>query len=358
MLHARLSVGELLAAIPAILGFRPADSVVFLAFTDQPDRTRRLYVAGRADLADVVHGPPDHLATCLAPMVRDQPVASLVCVVVHQRQGHDLPYRDELALVADSFREHGVSEVELLFLPSFDTGVTWSCYLDRGHTGNLPNVAASAVTAVVVTSGNRIYSSRAEFAEQFTPAPEQDLAAVARLVPPHFHAAELEDLTDDRTALSRRLARLDQAITAAEVGDFPSDHAIIADLVAAFACLRIRDSILVLDSEQRSRAAEELCLHLWRHAPRRCGIVLAGTVATMAYLRGDRVAAGLIAEASPDPDTLTRLVMDAVVTALHPDKVRDILRRQSRITRAELTAPLSPHSTPATVRNDDSDESK
>ncbi|WP_410659474.1 DUF4192 domain-containing protein [Amycolatopsis sp. lyj-112] len=349
MLHARLSTGELLAAIPAILGFRPADSVVFLAFTDQPDGTRRLHVAGRADLADVVHGPPDHLATCLAPMVGDQLLASLVCVVVHKRQGTDLPYRDELALVADSFLKHGVRDVELLFLPSFDTGVTWSCYLDRGHTGTLPDVAASAVTAVVVASGNRIYSSRAEFTEQFTPAPEQDLAAVARLVPPHVHAAELEDLTDDRTALSRRLARLENAITAAEAGDLPHDHATIADLVAAFTSLRIRDSVLVHDSQQRARAAEELCLHLWRHAPRHCGIVLAGTIATMAYLRGDRVAAGLIAETSPNPDTLTELIMAAVANALHPDKVRDILRRQSRMTRAELTAPLGPRSTPPAV---------
>ncbi|WP_103349743.1 DUF4192 domain-containing protein [Amycolatopsis sp. CA-128772] len=235
-----LSDADLLAAIPATLGYVPDDSLVLVAATARGDGTARMGPINRFDLDTVVRHPR-YVVAYLQQALSEKPVMRLIGAVVHDNTDTGyLPYRTELATFTQWLHDHGFTNTELLHLPGFTPGVTWSCYEVESHTGTLTDPTTSPMTTHVIALGNRVYPSRTEFLQQFLPTPADTRGRIAALAEPITDEVQQEELADDRPRLRKRLDRLDDAVTAAASGQIPTDEHVIADLLAALSSLRLR----------------------------------------------------------------------------------------------------------------------
>ncbi|MFJ9782533.1 DUF4192 domain-containing protein [Amycolatopsis sp. NPDC101161] len=299
----------LLAAIPALIGFVPTDSLVIVAAVVHADGTVRAGRISRFDL-DLAMRLPGMVVTTLSRALGGQPVRRLTGAVVHDNSSatNDLPYRAQLHELTHRLHEAGFTNVELLHVPAFTAGAVWSCYGDADHTGTLPDPAISPATTERVLHGDRVYGNRDAFLAQFVPAPTDIRDSIATLADPIAEDVQTEELAGDFPRLRRRLQLIDDAVTAATHGRLPTDQHEIAELIAALSSFLLRDIHLIQDTEQRCGAAQSLWLHLWRHASDRYAPTMTALTAVTAFLRKDGAVAGLIIERGPRPTKLTRLV--------------------------------------------------
>ena len=316
---------DLLAAIPALIGFTPTDSLVIVAAVVHTDGTVRLGRTTRFDL-DLATRQPRMVVTDLSRALGDQPVQRLIGAVVHDNTSGtaDLPYRAQLHELTHRLHEAGFTNTELLHLPAFTAGATWSCYDVADHTGTLPDPVISPITTERVAHGNRIYSNRDAFLAQFVPLPTEVRDSIAALADPIAEDVQAEELAGDVPRLRRRLQLIDDAVTAATHGHLPTGHREIAELIAALSSFLLRDIHLTQDTEQRCGAAQSLWLRLWRHASDRYAPTMTALTAVTAYLRKDGSTAGLIIQRDPRPTKLSRLVRRWIresvdFTAVHND---------------------------------------
>lgn len=334
-----LTDADLLAAIPATLGYVPADSLVLVAAIDRGDGTARMGPITRFDL-DMVVRHPGYVVAHLQQVLSEKPVMRLIGAVVHDNTDTgDLPYRPQLATFTQWLHDCGFTNIELLHLPGFAPGVTWSCYDVESHSGPLTDPVTSPVTTHVIALGNRIYRSRGEFLRQFLPTPADIRARIAAFADPITDEVEREELADDRPRLRRRLDRIDDAVSAATGGHVPTDERVIADLLAALSSLRLRGIHLTQASAERAAAAHALWLHLWRHAPEPYAPDMAALVATTAYLRHDGMSAAAIFAKDPRPTQLSKLIRAMHRNGVDPATVDPDFFTISQELRAELTTP-------------------
>ncbi|MEV6871707.1 DUF4192 domain-containing protein [Amycolatopsis sp. NPDC051128] len=328
---------NLLAAIPAVVGFTPNDSLVIVAAVVHTDGTVRLGRTTRFDL-DPAMRLPRVIVADLNRALGDQPIQRLIGAVVHDASDTtDLPYRSQLHQLVHQLHESGFTNTEFLHVPSFTPGATWSCYDVADHTGTLPDPAISPLTTDRVAKGNRVYRNRDAFLAQFVAAPADIRDRIATLADPIAEDVQAEELAGDFPRLRRRLQLIDDAVTAATHGRLPTDHHEIAELIAALSSFLLRDIHLIQDTEQRCGAAQSLWLHLWRHASDRYAPTMTSLTAVTAFLRKDSGVAGLIIQRGPRSTKLTRLVhrwmRESVdFTALHTD-IADVAQQL----RATLT---------------------
>ncbi|MEA5367232.1 DUF4192 domain-containing protein [Amycolatopsis sp., V23-08] len=332
-----LTDADLLAAIPATLGYVPDDSLVLVAATARGDGTARMGPITRFDLDTVVRHPR-YVVAYLQQALSEKPVMRLIGVVVHDNTDTgDLPYRTELATFTQSLHDCGFTNIELFHLPGFTPGVTWSCYDVKSHTGTLTDPATSPMTTHVIALGNRVYRSRKEFLQQFLPALADTRGRIGALADPIADEVEREELADDRPHLRRRLDRLDDAVTAATGGHVPTNEHVIADLLAALSNLRLRGIHLTQATAERAAAAHALWLHLWRHAPERYAPDMAALAATTAYLRHDGISAAAIFAKDPRPTQLSQLIRAMHRNGIDPATVDPDFFKISQELRTELT---------------------
>ncbi|WP_103337703.1 DUF4192 domain-containing protein [Amycolatopsis sp. CA-126428] len=330
----------LLAALPALIGFVPTDSLVIVAAVVHTDGTARLGRITRFDL-DLAMRLPRVIVADLNRALGDQPVQRLIGAVVHDNTSdtNDLPYRSQLHELTHRLHEAGFLNIELLHVPAFTAGAPWSCYDVADHTGTLPDPAISPATTNRVLHGDRVYGDRDAFLAQFVPAPADIRDSIATLADPIAEDVQAEELAGDFPRLRRRLQLIDDAVTAATHGRLPTDQHEIAELIAALSSFLLRDIHLIQDSEPRCGAAQALWLHLWRHASDRYAPTMTALTAVTAFLRKDSSVAELIIQRGPHPTKLTRLVhrwmrVSVDFAALHTD-IADVAQ-QLRVT---LTTP-------------------
>ncbi|WP_372667951.1 DUF4192 domain-containing protein [Amycolatopsis kentuckyensis] len=328
---------NLLAAIPALIRFNPVDSLVIVAAVVHTDGTVRLGRTTRFDL-DLAIRLPERVVTHLSRALGDRPVQRLIGAVVHDSADTtDLPYRPQLHQLAHLLHQSGFVNVELLHLPNFTAGAVWSCYDVADHTGFLPDPALSPLTTARVANGHRVYSNRATFLTQFVPAPADVRDSIAALADPITEEVQVEELTGDFPRLRRRLERLDEAVTAATLGQLPSSADEIAELIAALSSFLLRNIHLVQSTEERRGAAQSLWLHLWRHAPARYAPTMVALTAMAAHLRKDGSTASAILQRDPQPTKLSRLVRRWIADGVEPAVVAPDITAVAQQMRATLT---------------------
>lgn len=315
---------DLLAALPALIGFTPTDSLVIVAAVVHTNGKVRIGRIARFDL-DLAMRLPRVVVTDLSRALGDKPVKRLIGTVIHDTNDTtDLPYRSQLHELIRQMHESGFTSTEFLHVPTFTPGATWSCYHVADHTGILTDPAISPATTERIVKGNRIYSDRGAFLTQFVPVPADVRDSIATLADPIAERVQAEELAGDFPRLRRRLQLVDDAVTAATNGRLPTDHHEIAEMIAALSSFLLRNIHLIQDTEPRCGAAQSLWLHLRRHAAARYAPTMTALTAVTAYLRRDGSVAGLIIQHDPRPTKLSRLVGrwirdGADVAALHTD---------------------------------------
>ena len=171
--------GDLVAAVPHLVGFVPTDSLVLAALHDVDGRPR-LGAVVRVDLP-----PPEHAAeavgACARRMGRREP-DDVALVVIGGGDGDggdgdgedgdgDPPRVDLVELVEAMFGAARVPVRSRLWTPRIEKGAPWRCYPPCDCRGLVPDPHASTTAAAMTVLGHVTFDSRAEIEELVRPHP-------------------------------------------------------------------------------------------------------------------------------------------------------------------------------------------
>lgn len=317
--------GELIAAIPALLGFRPSDSVVALCLMGDSPAT--LGPVMRHDYFPPIGArpaPPMEAALRRFAQVSDgEGAAAIVLVIVADCTD------SEAVIVADSADEllegTGVELADVLCTSAIEPRRPWVSVLCPEHRGLVSDPGSSSVTAAQVVGGRVIRSSREELVQAVrgTARNQDRIAVLIELC--RAQGDELDRLPDDarvRANVGLILHHVDSVAS----GRYPAPRD-CAELALALADVRARDIALGLAVTTSAVAAEQVWLILTHELPdpeRACPATLLGY---FAYVRGDGPLAGVALSLALETDpeyTLAGLLDVSLHTGVRPDGIRDL----------------------------------
>jgi hypothetical protein len=307
-------VGDLYAAIPHLMGFHPADSLVVLVLKDHV-----ISMTMRVDLPRPRHR--GMLAAQLEAPLLEHGAEEVILAVVCPPSEHmpeELPHEPLVTTLRNKLGGVGIDVVEAVWLPSCEKDAQWLCYLDIDCYGTLPDPQLSAVAAASAHEGNVTFESRAAMAA---------IAALDSAEALERRSALLDELvaSSGEPDPSTELHRVLDAIDAAEERKGPLPDAEIVALARALAVPDVRDASLAFATQPRSRTAERLWLELTRSCPAPERAEPACLLAFYAYQRGDGGIASIALDAAEDAcpgHALAKLLRAAVSAAIPPDEMR------------------------------------
>lgn len=295
--------GELLASIPALLGFHPpSGSLVLISLTDN---TFGLIV--RADLPSA-----DQYGQLVRQAVTPAFVAEgteLVAVVID-----DDPHTG----LVDELQRSGITLAGAYTVPAITAGARWRSHLDPTISGHFPDPEFTAVHVATVAHGAVIYDSREAVHALFRSDDGERIA----------HRASLIDALRGTGSTERGTHAVQQALRRSHDGD-PAALADseVADLAVALCDPVVRDACLAAAIPADSPlavAAFDLWCALTRALPapeRAEAAVLAGWAA---YVRGDGATAQIALRTALDADPehrLSRLLLQAIAHGIAPENL-------------------------------------
>lgn len=291
-------LGELIAGIPGLLGFRPTDSLVLATFSLRDGF--RLGPTIRVDLPEP-HQRSELVRQLRCALEQNEVVAATAVIIGGgSADPPELPHRGLALLVARELTELGIRLVHSAWVPTIDRDVTWWCYEDEECAGQVRDPNTSALAAMQAVDGTAVYASRADMAGLLAPDDEARVAHRAQLL-----AAFTDDAANDHADLHREL--LGAIESAAGQQSLPElDDEQIVRLAVALSHPRARDTCLSLSITDRALAAERLWTVLTRALPAPERAEPACQLALCAYLRGSAVLAGMALEVALDADPAHR----------------------------------------------------
>jgi len=318
--------GELIAAIPPLLGFRPVDSLVLAVFGGAGQAELRLTV--RADL------PPPTLHNELAnhlvnPLLRVDSCA-VTLVVVGGGVGGDspgsLPHRELVAVVEKVLNHVDVPVLHSLWVDAIRTGALWRCYDDADCAGTVPDTDGSAVAAAAAAVGATTFPSREDLAATITPADEPALARRRSMIEQATRPGD----RDSGLPRARGRQLVADLISRSPEELVPLTDNEIVDLAVALSDPAIRDACLGSAFGDQADAAQWVWGELTRGSPAPYRAEPACLLAFAAYVRGDGALAGMALDRAVEARSghrLALLLRCAIDTGLPPDDVRAMLAR-------------------------------
>jgi hypothetical protein len=342
--------GELIAALPFLIGFHPRDSLLIVAFGGRSGR--RVGLTQRVDLP----GPEHADAVCRAlagNIATGSPAAAAVLVVGGARAGErpvavgpgsdlpgaDAPPRAELAAVATAAVESAGVPVRMrAWAASTAAGAAWACYDECRCRGALPDPAATPMAATAVAAGVLVHADRGELERLVAPVAAEVLRRRERLL---TRAVDVElgsgrgsDGADPAagpaaTDPATGTAVVDTALADTAAGRLHLDDGRVLALALALADPLVRDAALVRSADTGGESAEQLWAALTRETPDPEAAEPAALLAACALLRGDGALAGIAldrAERAWPGHRLTGLLRAAWQAGMRPEQVRECLR--------------------------------
>jgi hypothetical protein len=327
----RVKVGSadgVLAVIPHLLGFHPADSLVVLGIGGPHARIR---LAFRYDLPD----PPDSdlardIAAHAGTVLGRQHLTTAIAV----GYGTDQIVTPVVDVVIPALRAAGVTVQEVLRVAD---GRYWS--YQCGHPECCPpegvavNLAAHPAAAVLSAAGMTVLADRSELARTLAPLTEvaesMKLAAdkarrrAADLIGQAADGQEVGDIFQPMADAGRRSVRL--AVTMYRRGAELTDHGEIAWLGLALTDMRVRDDAWARMDPRFNDAHQRLWTCLLRHLPAEFAPAPAALLAFTAWQGGDGALASIAIDRALDADpaySMALLVADALQAGLPPSAAR------------------------------------
>ncbi|MFD6391202.1 DUF4192 domain-containing protein [Nocardia sp. NPDC060259] len=322
------SAGTLIAALPAMLGFVPARSVIIalLHTIDESADRREIQSVVRFDL-DVVIEPASaqQMLSLLDSMcLREDAIATMAVVVDDRPQAAATAGR-----AVKHLRGLAVGLAHAWLVPVITAGAEYRGLLEADGSGTVEDPCASPIALAQVLDGVQIRGSRDELVELLTPDP-----ILVAEVEPHIGPA---------------IARYRDGLTAAAIDEHGNTHqraatksvlALIAnhsetgcapeDLATMMAVLRdrtIRDIMFGLVGTQLGPAAQMLWHQVARASSGPDRAEAAMLCGYDAYYRGDGVYAGICIEAAlqAEPSHPMAVLLDAALSeGLRPGRIRRI----------------------------------
>ncbi|GAB3481553.1 DUF4192 domain-containing protein [Amycolatopsis cihanbeyliensis] len=340
---------QLLAATPALLGFRPEDSLVLIAHA--MPRGDRIGLVLRGDLP-----PPGHeheLARHLAaPLVADGAVGVTVVVVGrHPGESEDGSARVVHSTLVDAVSavlgEWGMRTMHALWVPRIEKGARYHCYVDSTCTGVLPEPTTTAAAAAVASAGQVTFGSREAMERLLAPVEDDVLARRSERL-----TAACEESADPDTRTERHCREVCGALGELARGELGLDDDRVVALARALSDTRVRDACLTTvlpRGSHRSLVAEQLWLRLIREVPAPERAEAACLLGYSAYMRGEGALAGMAFDSALRADpahVLSGLMVRALRAGMPPARLltlaeaEDVLDLERPFGRA--TAPRGP----------------
>ncbi|HKS48661.1 MAG TPA: DUF4192 domain-containing protein [Amycolatopsis sp.] len=317
---------QLIAAVPHLLGFRPADSVVVLGLGGASGQ--RIDPVLRADLPSCPgeEGAAERLAAVFA----QHSGRAVVIVIVGRGPGDPpgpgcLPYEEFVSGLGAALRRRGRPVDRALWTPEIQAGAPWASYGEPGRAGVVPDNSSSQVAAAAASMGFVTFESRAALEGQLDPDDPAALARRERLLEAEMDTLAARVVRDPGCAESFQELRM--ALDQARYGPPKlSDEQMVRLGLALFEG-PVRDTCLAAAlpaGSERSMRAEALWLALVRGLPAPERAEPAALLGHSAYVRGDGVLARAALEnalAACPAHTLAELLMLCLELALPPDRL-------------------------------------
>lgn len=332
--------GELLSALPYLIGFHPRDSLVVLAFGGPSGR--RLELTQRVDLPAA-----EHAATVCAALARNVLLvpargAAVLVVSTGPPPGDDAaapesppPGAELVAVARAELERRGVPVRTAAWAASTASGSPWACYDECRCRGALPDPGATPLPATAVAAGVLVHADRAELERLVVPVAAEVLRRRERLLTAAVDAASRAADTAPVGDEAAGRAVVEAALADTVAGRLHLDDDRVLALALALADPLVRDAALIRCAGPRAEAAEQLWAALARETPDPEAAEPAALLAACALLRGDGALAGIAldrAERAWPGHRLAGLLRAAWLAGMRPEQVRECLR----------TAPLPP----------------
>ncbi|SNR54040.1 protein of unknown function [Haloechinothrix alba] len=339
-------IAELLASLPQILGFRPAESVILLA--DIHPGSRKYGPVIRADLPAA--GDERALACQLAAAVSRSRAISVTTAVLGELTGggdaerHDLPWRALVEAIGRELRERGIDHAAAVWAPCIAGGVGWRSYQDARLGGVLPEPESTVAAARAVESGLVTFRSREDLRELVEPDSSSQGRARAEVVAERIRARRAARTGPCSPENARAVVA--DALGRSLGGDLAFTDDELAELALALSDRDVRDSFLAAAAPERrelARAAARLWQLLCRTLPAPERAQAAALAGYAAYASGEGALARMALEVALDTDpshVLAALLMRALGGGIEPRTIRRIARGRDELDR------LLPHVEP------------
>ncbi|MGC0363719.1 hypothetical protein ABH922_001703 [Rhodococcus sp. 27YEA15] len=318
--------GELIAAVPALLGFCPVDSVLAVAL--KGTETKTLGPVMRHDYFPCDGGTPAR------PVILALEQFAAVCAV-EEATGVILivvgayPFGESLTIAsafADLLAPMSIDLVDALSVPSIETDCVWTSVVQSDRHGIVPDPSSSSVAAAQVWGGRIIRGSRDELVNAVR-GRSRDHRVIAELID-LIRASAAGDSDDDEfggvrsrvSTVLRQVERVGNAGVRLSAEEY-------ARLAVALTDVRVRDVLMGLAITRSSGAAEMLWTALTHELPDPERAWPATLLGYSAYVRGDGPLAGIaFAQAlESDPDHSLAWLLDiSLQSGVRPDGIRDL----------------------------------
>jgi hypothetical protein len=320
--------GELVAAMPGLLGFHPQMSMLLVALRG-PDRQIDLVV--RSNLPDPVPERADLLeqfAThVVASLLRAEPDAAAI-VLVSAEAVDAAP--EAVAVVAERLREVGIPLHSSTWASGTRAGDSWRCWEACGCGGEVPAGAAGAFAAGAALGGVVVHDDREALLELVEPT---DHAGVERRERLMAAAIDRYSVTGGAPDPMVGWAAVVRAVVDCMEGSLVLDDERVVALAVALGAPEVVDTALAWmavraeeGDEQQRAAAEQLWAALSREAPEPEAAVPASLLAAAALLRGDGALANVALDRAQEawPGYLLSLRLRAIAAlGIRPEEFRD-----------------------------------
>jgi len=322
--------GALIAALPAVLGFVPENSLVLVSLDGG-----ELGSVLRVDLSEKLADRIAHLAEVAATAEPEAAIAVVVAEAGARCPGCNEEYRHLCAALTEALSQHNIELWAAHVVDRVAAGGRWHCVDGCGAAGAVDDPSASPLAAAAVLDGRRLYPRRA------------DLQAVIAIEDPQ-HTGELTDLVGreaaarevahrgDPTGCSRRDVERALAAAARVADGRPLPEAELARLGCALTDVQVRDSLYALAVGERAGEAESLWALLARTLPPPWRVEALVLLAFSAYARGDGPLAGVSLEAALrcDPEHRMAGMLDtALQSGMRPEHIRELALTGYRLAR-------------------------
>lgn len=308
--------GSLIAALPAVLGFEPEQSLVLATI-----ESGELGCVLRTDLSLALRDGTAHLADVAAAA---EPHAAIAVIV--DAGGADCAecHVQHAGLAEDVAIELGARGIELLAVHVVDrvaAGGRWHCADGCGRNGVVEDPYASPLAVAAVLDGRRLYKRRADLQAVVTadPARGEEIAEAIAAAAPRTGRRRLSAVRADIKAAVSAAARL------ADGHDLTVRQQ--ARLAMALTDARVRDTLYALAIGENAGQAESLWAELSRSLPSPWRVDALVQLAFSAYVRGDGPLAGVALDAALRCNPAHRMagMLDtALQSGMPPDQVREL----------------------------------
>ncbi|OMC13907.1 DUF4192 domain-containing protein [Mycobacterium sp. SP-6446] len=313
--------GALIAALPAVLGFVPENSLVLVSVGDG-----ELGSVLRVDLGPELVERVGHLAEVAGAAGPEAAIAVIV-----EAEGADCPgcneeYRQLSAALTEALARHDIELWAVHVVDRVEAGGRWHCVDECGAGGAVDDPSASPLAAAAVLDGRRLYRRRADLQAVVAPDERAQRPELAVAVTERAAAREAAPGADP-AGRCRRDVRNAMAAAARVAGGQPLSDAEVAELGCALSDPQVRDILYALAVGQKAGDAESLWAALARALPPPWRVEALVLLAFSAYARGDGPLAGVSLDAAlrcaPD-HRMAGMLDTALQSGLRPEQIRGL----------------------------------